>query len=126
MGVIAVAVYNEKQRYYNRKHKNNFNDQAAPSSRSYSESAGTGFGKGEYSPSVNVRFIANNNPSNKYFYKYEWRNTLCKRRIINCHRSERPRRNNNRFWPEDNGGYAPYPPGFGIDQPWNGYNNNHR
>ncbi len=129
MGVIAVAVYNEKQRYYKKKYRNSFGDRAAPSSNlSYkSESAGTGFGKEEYSPSVNVRFIAKNNPSKKYFYKYEWRSTLCKRGIINCNRYRNNRRNNNRFWPEDNGGYAPYPPGrppippdFYID-PWSDF-----
>lgn len=130
MGVIAVAVYNEKQRYYRKKYRNSFSDKAAPStsSRRYKgESAGTGFGQEEYSPSVNVRFIANNKASNKYFYKYEWRSTLCKRRIINCNRYDNNHRNNNRFWPEDNGGYAPYPPGrpttppdFYID-PWSDF-----
>jgi len=126
MGVIAVAVFNEKQRYYRRKYRNNFNNKAAPSaSRSYSESTGTGFGRGEYSPSVTVRFIAENKPAQKYFYKYEWKSTLCKRHIINCYQYNDNRRNKNRFWPEENnGGYAPYPPNYPRYprfEPWDDY-----
>lgn len=123
MGVIAVATFNERVKY-RRKHSNSFSGKAAPSaSRSYNESTGTGFGKEEYSPSVNVRFLANNNPSYKNFYKYEWKSTLCKRGIINCNRYDNNRRNNNRFWPEDNSGYAPYPPDFHIN-PWDDFNTN--
>lgn len=110
MGVISIAVYNEKQRRYRKKQRNNFGNDAAASSRAFSESAGTGFGHEEYSPSVNVNFVANHKPSSKYFYKYEWRKTLCKRGIINCNRYEKNHRRNNRFWPADNNGYAPYPP----------------
>lgn len=124
MGVIAVAVFNEKKRNY-RKHNNGLNKRMAPSSsrRYFDESAGTGFGRGEYSPSVNVRFIANSNPSNKYFYKYEWRKTLCKRGIIRCNQYQENRRNNNRFWPNDNRGYAPFPPSYRLNT-WDDYDPN--
>lgn len=110
MGVISVAVYDEKRRYYKKYNSNNLSRRAAPSRNSFDESAGTGFGREEYSPSVNVHFVPNNHFSNKYFFKYEWRKTLCKRGIVNCRPYENNYRNNNRFWPEDNNGYAPYPP----------------
>ena len=126
MGVIAVAVFNEKQRYYRKRSRSNFNSKAAPSaSRSYGESAGTGYGREEYSPSVTVRFLAENNPARKYFYKYEWRSTLCKRHVINCYRENYNNRNNNRFWPEENnGGFAPPPPNYPRYprfEPWDDY-----
>ena len=116
MGVIAVAVYDEKRkrRHYKKYNNNNLSGRAAPSRRSYDESTGTGFGREEYSPTVNVYFKPNNRPSHKYFYKYEWRSTLCKRGIIRCRPYNNPR-NNNRFWPEDNSGYAPYPPDYYLN-----------
>jgi len=46
----------------------------------------------------------------KNFYKYEWRETLCQKHIIECgyHRHEKK----NRFWPREDYevGYAPHPP----------------
>ncbi len=118
MGVIAVAVYNEKRkRRYYKKHRKGLSEKSAPSRRGYfaDESTGTGFGREEYSPTVNVRFKANNNPTSKHFLKYEWKNTLCKRGIVNCGHYEN-NRDNNRFWPREanrnNTGYAPYPPDF--------------
>lgn len=110
MGVIAVAVFNEKHQPRYKNH-NRLQERSAPSSRGYSldDSTGTGFGKEEYSPSINVRFKAQKQPSSKHFYKYEWRNTLCDKGIIHCGRYV-PRKHN-RFWPyEANNGYAPYPP----------------
>lgn len=119
MGVIAVAVYNEKQRHYYKKYRKDFsNGKAAPSKRGRfsSESTGTGFGHEEYSPTRKVSFKAKNQPTHKYFFKYEWRNTLCKRGITNCNQYQYER-DNNRFWPKeaynrDNEGYAPYPSDF--------------
>ena len=124
MGVIAVAVFDEKRRQYRKYRHNDTNKSMAPSRRGYlaEESTGTGFGREEYSPTIRVNFKAKNNPSFKHFFKYEWRNTLCKRGIVNCNYYEDNRRNN-RFWPrETNNGYAPYPPGhhenWGSNQSW--------
>ena len=119
MGVIAVAVFNEKRRHSYKKHNKGFNSgRSSPSQRGYfsDESTGTGFGQEEYSPTRKVQFRALSTPSFKYFYKYEWKNTLCKRGIINCSYYEN-NQNNNRFWPKEtnyrnNNGYAPYPPDF--------------
>jgi hypothetical protein len=114
MGVIAVAVFDEKHRQYYKKHrKGGLSNKSAPR-RGYlaDESTGTGFGREEYSPTIRVNFKAKHKPSFKHFYKYEWRNTLCKRGIVNCNNYENDYNNNNRFWPrESNNGYAPYPPG---------------
>jgi len=121
MGVIAVAVYNEIPQYhYYKKHSPNTLGKGAmgKSRRGYlnEESTGTGFGHEEYSPTVRVNFKAESRPVTKHFLKYEWRNTLCKRGIIECgdYQNNRP---NNRFWPrEANNGYAPYPPGYNKRQ----------
>ncbi|MEE9326830.1 MAG: hypothetical protein V3U71_05990 [Cocleimonas sp.] len=110
MGVIAVAAFNEKQRhYYNKKHKNNGKRSAR---RGYftDESTGTGFGEETYSPSVRVHFKATSRPAYKHFFKYEWRNTLCKRGIVSCGYNNNYQ-NNNRFWPRQSyNEYVPYPP----------------
>lgn len=115
MGVIAVAVYNEKPEihYYENKRHSHPNAARSESRSGYlaDESTGTGFGHEEYSPTIRVDFKAENNPVGKYFLKYEWRKTLCDRGIIPCHNNTRPKQNN-RFWPSevDNDGFAPYPP----------------
>lgn len=71
------------------------------------ESAGTGFGREEYSPSHNVAFEPERRAVERIYVKYEWRSTLCRRGIIPC---DRPHPSQpNRLW--DNGGYAPPPPG---------------
>jgi len=108
MGVIAVAVFNERPRPVYRYKK------SAPMAnnrlrRGASPEAGTGFGREEYSPTIRVSFRPQARPVSKHFYKYEWRRSLCKRGVIVC--QERPRKKpHNRFWSEDN--YAPYPPGW--------------
>lgn len=116
MGVIAVAVFDEKYKQYYKKHRRgDLSNKSAPSRRGYlaEESTGTGFGREEYSPTIRVNFKAKNKPSFKHFFKYEWRNTLCKRGVVNCNYYEN-NHNNNRFWPrETNNGYAPYPPNHG-------------
>jgi|GEM_PF-123477 len=113
MGVIAVAVFDEKQRHYYKKHRKQQRNRMAPN-RGYlaEESTGTGFGEEEYSPSIRVRFKAKANPAFKHFYKYEWRNTLCKRGIVSCDSYEDDREYN-RFWPrQSNSDYVPYPPNY--------------
>jgi hypothetical protein len=70
------------------------------------ESAGTGYGRGEYSPSQIVAFEPEKRALETIYFKYEWRSTLCKLGVVEC--AKPPRRPPNRFW--DNGGYAPPPP----------------
>lgn len=114
MGVIAVAVFDEKRKHYYNKHRKGFSNRSAPSQRGYlaEESTGTGFGREEYSPTIQVSFKAKNEPSFKHFFKYEWRKSLCNRGIISCNHYENDRKHN-RFWPrETNNGYAPYPPRY--------------
>ncbi len=73
----------------------------APEKRS--ESAGTGFGEETDSPSVTVAFRPEPRAAERHFLKYEWRDTLCRKGVVDC------RWSGNRFWDDD--GYAPYPPG---------------
>lgn len=70
------------------------------------ESAGTGYGRGEYSPSQIVAFEPEKRAMETLYFKYEWRSTLCKLGVVEC--AKPPHRLPNRFW--DNGGYAPPPP----------------
>jgi hypothetical protein len=113
MGVIAVAVYREKDRpqpLFDMSRKGAA--PAAPSmdsaarsqgKASVEESAGTGFGDPSYSPVVRVEFEPECVPVQKTLIKYEWRETLCSKGILKCGQER-----NNRLW--DNDGYAPYPP----------------
>ncbi len=70
------------------------------------ESAGTGYGRAEYSPSHIVDFEPERRAIETICFKYEWRSTLCQLGIIEC--GKPPCRPPNRLW--DNGGYAPPPP----------------
>ncbi|MBT8125026.1 MAG: hypothetical protein KJO81_09400 [Gammaproteobacteria bacterium] len=136
MGVIAVAVYEEKQPFFTRHEKkqtinkpqaskpraqapNRSYDAAGESSGTANGSVlaeqaekevGTGFGKHQTSHVRKVHFNAKHTALVKNFYKYEWRETLCQKNIIDCgyHRHEKK----NRFWPRDDYevGYAPHPP----------------
>lgn len=72
------------------------------------EPAGTGFGEETYSPSIRVRFTPESRAAERHFLKYEWRDTLCRKGIVDC------RFTRNRFWNDDEG-YVPYPPGR---RPW--------
>lgn len=116
MGVIAVAVYPEVQRF---EPPPVFQESApaapapAPSMerksagsapRAKSDSAGTGYGRPEYSPSRRVEFEAEKVALETIYLKYEWRSTLCRKGIVSC---EKPRRYSNRLW--DDNGYAPPP-----------------
>lgn len=114
IGVIAVAAFREKERpkvYFDRQLSKE-NSSPAPQSplrgeskKFESDAAGTGFGDGKYSPVFKVEFEPENIPFKKMLVKYEWRETLCKKGLLNC-RSEAK----NRLWDEDQ--YAPYPPGY--------------
>lgn len=80
--------------------------------KSPDKQAGTGFGDETWSPSRRVAFRPNQNVVAKYFLKYEWRESLCRKGIISCQQYHSPQQN--RFWPNayDNSpqDYAPYPP----------------
>jgi hypothetical protein len=115
MGVIAVAIYREKERpklLYEQKRLDNA--PAAPSAGSSTggkagaareESAGTGFGDEQYSPVIRVAFEPDLTPVQKTLVKYEWREVLCRKGILNCRQEPK-----NRLWDEDE--FAPYPPGY--------------
>jgi hypothetical protein len=114
MGLIAVAVYREKEQPPMIEEKlRRESAPAAPSMESADRSksmakdqaAGTGFGEGQYSPTVRVAFDPERKPIQKTLVKYEWRETLCRKGIINCGQEGR-----NRLW--DEGEYAPFPPGY--------------
>ena len=71
------------------------------------DSAGTGYGREEYSPVRTVVFEPEARAAETVHIKYEWRSTLCRLGIVACNVPSR--RLPNRFW--DHGGYAPPPPG---------------
>ncbi len=126
MGVVAVAVYREKAVRPHRKFsdpetelsgRDDRNMPGKPSPNPSEEggqgslapqrkggSAGTGFGDEKHSPSIRVRFLPERRVAERHFLKYEWRDTLCRKGIVDCRVSR------NRFWDDDDG-YAPYPPG---------------
>ncbi|MEI6213672.1 MAG: hypothetical protein WCP10_06165 [Desulfuromonadales bacterium] len=131
MGVIAVAAFPEVRRYqpppatYNYESRSGAaagraeNAPSAPSAadsvmRKKSakqeralESAGTGYGREEYSPVQIVAFEPERQAIETIYFKYEWRATLCKLGVTRC---DQPyHRPSNRLW--DNAGYAPPPPG---------------
>ena len=115
MGVIAVAVYRERERpkpqYENRRKEIAPGAPSAESSvmgksgAARDQAAGTGFGDAQYSPVIRVAFEPEPNPVQKILVKYEWREVLCRKGILNC--QEEP---GNRLWNEDE--FAAYPPGY--------------
>ncbi len=120
MGVIAVAVYRQKIQRSEALELKQHSDTPQPrlgkqglanGAESDASRPGTGFGESEWSPSRQVAFQPEKRASMKRFLKYEWRETLCRKGVVSCHRP-RPR---NRFWPDEewadeNAGFAPYPP----------------
>ena len=62
-----------------------------------------GFGREEYSPSRQVSFDPEVRAVESILVKYEWRATLCSKRIIPC--GTTCGQTSNRLW--DNYGYAP-------------------
>lgn len=80
--------------------------QEAARSEPAMESAGTGYGRDEYSPSHIVSFEPERRAAETIYLKYEWRTTLCKLGVIAC--AAPYQRPHNRLW--DSGGYAPPPP----------------
>ena len=115
MGVIAVAVYPEVHRYKRPADlsttapgpRPQADAEAKSSARGEaSQSAGTGYGREEYSPSRQVSFEPEARAVETILVKYEWRATLCSKRIIHCGTTygHTP----NRLW--DDHGFAPPPP----------------
>jgi len=114
IGVIAVAVFREKETpgilYENQLHKEKApasprSSEKGASERYESDAAGTGFGDEKYSPVTKVEFEPDGSPYEKILIKYEWWEILCSKGLLRCLPEER-----NRLW--DEGGYAPYPPGY--------------
>ncbi len=114
MGVIAAAMFREKGRpvFY----EQNIKKEKAPepsSGRSAESSAktydsarpGTGFGDARYSPVIKVEFEPESSPYEKVLVKYEWRQVLCRKGLLQC-----PPEGRARLWDEDE--YAPCPPGY--------------
>ncbi|MFT7459457.1 MAG: hypothetical protein ACI909_002138 [Planctomycetota bacterium] len=125
MGVIALAAFHEKPQHRDYLKKNapraigradmpseleSSSDRVEESSvyKERKRQAGTGFGDEKYSYAKVVTFKSLKIALQKYFYKYEWRETLCQKSVIDCAPAHP-----NRFWPEHEGryGYVPYPPG---------------
>lgn len=115
MGVIAVAVYPEVQRIRRPPDLSTTAPRARPQADAEakasargeaSQSAGTGWGREEYSPSRQVSFEPERRAVETVLIKYEWRETLCRMGVISCGRpyGQTP----NRLW--DHYGYAPPPP----------------
>lgn len=125
-GVIAVAVYKEKEpswltQEFERRQKSDgargpaagsANDVQAPSvskrasgeAKDERSEPGTGYGEVRNEPAVRVAFDAEPRASSRVFLKYEWRETLCRKRILDCSEPA------NRFWPNDALSFAPPPP----------------
>lgn len=68
------------------------------------DSAGTGYGERRFDHVVEVDFVAQSDPDSRHFIKYEWRETLCRKHLLECGEK-------NRFWDESTLGFAPPPPG---------------
>jgi hypothetical protein len=83
-----------------------YREKKAARSEQVLESAGTGYGREEYSPSRIVAFEPEKQAAETIYLKYEWRSTLCKLGVIEC--AQPPYRRPNRLW--DNDGYASPPP----------------
>lgn len=123
MGVIAVAAFREAtrdvaprrerdgERYSTQRGPRTPSTEAAPPvggpSRRSAE-AGTGYGETEWSPSRQVDFTPERRPFTQVFFKYVWRDTLCRQGVIDCDGNRRSQRN--RFWDEEGEQFAPPPP----------------
>ena len=114
-GVIAVAVYREvpppprvQQPYRDREESRDSRSAPAAGARAADsaaeKSAGTGYGDRRVDRAVEVEFVAQSNAATRHFIKYEWRETLCRKKVLECGEA-------NRFWDESTLGFAPPPPG---------------
>ena len=109
-GVIAVAVYGEvaprrpaNRAYEDRERSADAADgPAASAAPSAEKSAGTGYGDRRIDRAVQVQFVARDSADSRHFIKYEWRDTLCRKHLVECGEK-------NRFWDESTLGFAPPP-----------------
>ncbi len=123
MGVIALAVFEEKNWRRPLPHPYSSKDQHANDAASENTrmdeavvvsklrkkeraQPGTGYGKDKYSRARLVHFSAEAHPVEEHYLKYEWRSTLCQVGVLRCRESVP-----NRFWPEklSQRGFAPAP-----------------
>lgn len=114
MGVVAAAIYKAKpepRRLWRRQSAAEAAPAPAAEARDgagaqaeRSTQAGTGFGESEHSRAVRVAFSPERRPSQRSFFKYEWTEQLCARGVKLCEST-------NRFWPESQQGFVPFPPG---------------
>jgi hypothetical protein len=121
-GVIAVAVYREippprVQQSFRDEEMQRSADAAPPATAApgsaaaeksesrarRNDSAGTGYGERRPDRAYQVEFVAQSNAATRHFIKYEWRETLCRKRVLECGE-------NNRFWDDSVLGFAPPPP----------------
>jgi hypothetical protein len=112
-GVIAIAIYREvpPQPVYqpHAEEESRRSADAAPAAQKSAgetqrdQSAGTGYGERRVDRAVEVEFVAQSNPDSRHFIKYEWHDTLCRKRVLECGEP-------NRFWDESTLGFAPPPP----------------
>jgi hypothetical protein len=103
-GVIAVAVFREVQPEEDRTERAADAPAAKSAGRvSRDESVGTGYGDRRVDRVREVEFLAESSADSRHFIKYEWRETLCRRRLVDCGAP-------NRFWDESTLGFAPPPP----------------
>ncbi len=128
MGVIAVAAFRERapeprpwaQEGPGYSEQRGLREKSAPIGASPGVQAepGTGYGESEWSPSRRVEFEPLSRPFAQYFLKYTWRDTLCRKGVIDCDGGRRPPRN--RFWKEEDGDddYAPPPPRDDRGEEW--------
>lgn len=115
LGVIAVAVYREREQPRTRLEQQRSREApAAPRAGSAERNTSgapsedrpaTGFGDAQYAPVVTVQFDPERTAMQRTLVKYEWRDELCRKGIISC--GQEP---GNRLW--DDEGFAPYPPGY--------------
>jgi hypothetical protein len=113
-GVIAIAVYREvpppppvSQLYREGDDQRSADAASAPAEKSAGrarrdESVGTGYGDRREDHVREVEFVAAGGAESRHFIKYEWRETLCRKRVIECGEP-------NRFWDESTLGFAPPP-----------------
>jgi hypothetical protein len=113
LGVIAVALYREQGKPDRFLELNRQTGAPSPAneggSRGKTRGAlrddvlGTGFGDGQYSPATRVAFEPESYPFQKTLIKYERREVLCRKGLLDC-----GQKSGNRMW--DLEAFAPYPP----------------
>jgi hypothetical protein len=104
-GVIAVAVYREERPRQRLGAGESKSARAAPpATADAAAEPGTGFGAAREAAAVRVDFSAAARASAKFFLKYEWPKSLCRRGLLRCEQDH------NRFWNDEELAFAPPPP----------------